>query len=247
MISVNLAVDELSLIRGKGLKVNPYITVRHPTLGEIVDFGELRYLQLVSVITSTPSDHKVELFDAGIDYGNISDLSFFISQSRHLDQENSHILFGDFDFSKCVLTTRKNDDPILCNIEGEVLIDEAAHIVISDFIRKINLLKKHSEKPANAATRTYLIERDRAKQRRNKDVEFHSELKSIVSALVNSCHFKYDYKTIWDMPIYAFNDSIRQVQKLINYELLMGGVYSGTVDSSKLNISDLSWIEGAKR
>ena len=36
-------IDELRLIRGDGVQVNSYFSVRQPMLGDIGDFGEDRY------------------------------------------------------------------------------------------------------------------------------------------------------------------------------------------------------------
>lgn len=38
---------ELSLLRGDPFKINDEITVIHPTLGQITDFGEEAYLSII--------------------------------------------------------------------------------------------------------------------------------------------------------------------------------------------------------
>ncbi len=59
--------DELKMYFGEDYRVNDYVTVHTPTVGEIAEFGEQKYYSVVSVLTAIPSDMKSLLFDRGID------------------------------------------------------------------------------------------------------------------------------------------------------------------------------------
>ena len=50
------ANDELQIYRGKDYVVNDYITIRHPILDEIADYGEREYLSLITSLTTTQRD-----------------------------------------------------------------------------------------------------------------------------------------------------------------------------------------------
>lgn len=79
-------VDELYLQRGQGLKLGDNITVKHPTLGDIVDYtsqyGE-DYYQGLSMLTSEILDYAVVLWcDNKVWYEDIeSEYSFFLQRA----------------------------------------------------------------------------------------------------------------------------------------------------------------------
>ena len=239
--------DELQLFRGKDFKVNDYISIHHPTLDEICDIGEWEYYSDVSLLTCTPSQYKVQLFDMGIDYATVSDYEFFLMMYRYLSEKVSRLLFcgtniGDFQLGK----KHENDSLVLYEPNDGLILDEMGYLLISEFLRTIHFFEKVIEKPGNEKARKYLIDRDRRKMNRNKDKPHKSVLKPLVSAMVNCEQFKYNHKSVWDMPIYAFNDSVRQIQKVKNYDSLMFGVYSGNVDTQKINQKDLTWIRNSE-
>ena len=61
--------------------------------------------------------------------------------------------------------------------------------------------------------------------------------------MVNRSDFKYDYDTVMNLSIYRFYKSVKQIQQNIAFENTMTGVYSGTIDTSKMtDKSSLSWI-----
>jgi hypothetical protein len=95
MVTNNI-IDDLQLYRGNEFEVSPHIKVRQPILDEICAFGEKKYYGTVFALTSTSSDYKVQLYDMGIDYENISDYDFFVMMTRNVISEDTYCLF-----SKC--------------------------------------------------------------------------------------------------------------------------------------------------
>jgi hypothetical protein len=171
MGNVDLYIDELRLFRGDNFKVNEHITVSHPTIGQITEFGEQKYLELVSLITSIPSDFKSELYDLGIDYVNISEYDFFLSRCSMLSKKTGRILFGKFDFSKLERKQiQGTKDFVLTDPDGHTVLGEIEFSRIADFVRRINFLTKDVEKYAagDEQSRQYLIDKDRRKKMRRK-------------------------------------------------------------------------------
>ena len=71
--------DELSIYRGKDIKITPKITVIQPTLGQIEEFGEKQYFDAVHTLTAVGADLKWQLWDYNqIDYTTIEDYDLFI-------------------------------------------------------------------------------------------------------------------------------------------------------------------------
>ena len=236
-------MDELQLFRGKDYVVNDKIKIHHPTLDQIVEYGEQNYYGLVSRLTSIPSDYKGQLDELGIDYEEISEFDLFILICKGLNVEESKVLFGDLNFANLNLFKITNtDEPVLYNEEQDFTIDRAIYEVIMEFIRKINGFEKKIERAGNAATKKFLINEAKEQLKKEQNEPFKSILIPLISSLVNSSEFKYDHNSVWSLPIYTFMDSVRRIQKIKNYNSLMQGVYSGNVDSKKLNKDDLNWL-----
>ena len=130
-------MDELQLFRGKDYEINDRIKIHHPTLNDIVDYGEQNYYGLVSRLTSIPSDYKGQLDELGFDYEEVAEFDLFILICKGLNVEESKILFGDLNFANLNLFKITNtDEPVLYNEEQDFTIDRAIYEVIMEFIRK---------------------------------------------------------------------------------------------------------------
>lgn len=242
--------DELKLFRqssiGMEYVINENIKVRHPTLGEICDFGEPEYYGMTTALTANPTAYKVALHDMGLDYTTLGDFDFFIMMSQNLSQEMTAPLLGELDLSK--LVPGKNDETdeiVLCaEVGGEpkVIIDRALFVQLTDYLRKMHGFEKKVDKPADEYTKQYLIDRERKRLARQKRTPYKSMLKPLISSMVNQAGFKYNYQTVWDLPIPVFNDSVHRIQKFFHYTQTMGGVYAGTIDMKQINKEELNWL-----
>ena len=77
----------------------------------------------------------------------------------------------------------------------------------------------------------------------NKNKEYHSTLKNLVSAMINSEGFKYNHSQVWDMKINAFMDSVKRIGKIKNAQLLLQSGYSGFgVNLKEINNKQLDWL-----
>ena len=88
-----------------------------------------------------------------------------------------------------------------------------------------------------------LIEDAREEMETNKNKEYHSTLKNLVSAMINSEGFKYNHSQVWDMKINAFMDSVKRIGKIKNAQLLLQSGYSGFgVNLKEINNKQLDWL-----
>ena len=239
--------DELKIYRGSDFVVSKHIIIHQPTLDEVCEYGEREYYSMIYQLTSTPQSLKWQLWDMGVDYTKISAYELFYGMIYKMyPQEKTSIIFGDLDLTQFQLMQRKDDESILLYqvIDGEeVVIDEFTYNIIVDYLRQVHLIHKDEKMPANESTKMVLIEDDRDEYLRNKNKEYHSQLKNLISSMVNCEGFKYNHTQVWDMKINAFMDSVRRISKIKNADLLLQSGYSGFgVNLKEINKKQLDWL-----
>lgn len=241
--------DDTKIYRGYSVKINDYITIRQPSLDEIIEYGEHKYYSMVYTLCSVGADLKWQLDDMGVDYTQIEDFELFYSVlSRGFNVEKTKILFGDtIDFSKMQLLYNKQlQENVLVQVfdDGSCLqIDRYAYTCIVSVLRKMHKIKRNDELPGNETTRQILIEDAREEYEASKDKPAKAYLLSLISSVVNSEGFKRNDETVFDMKIYAFMDSVARIGKIKNAELLLQSGYSGFgIDLKKINKDEINWM-----
>lgn len=232
-----------SFLKLSSVEIVPGLSVRIPTVGEILE-DESSYYSIVSSLTATPFQYMVQLDDMGIDYTKVTDYELFKMLFPMYTKSDLSIVFGNLSISDFgIYEDKQNHTQVLYSPGSRILIDEDVYHDLADVIRKINLLERVKAKPGNESARKYLLEKERKKQSRREKKPYEPYLEKLVTALVNTSEFPYDYDACMDLSIYRFNQSFRQIQHKIAFDNTMIGVYAGTVDTAKLSNKDaLSWI-----
>ena len=235
--------NKKSLLNATSVEIVPNLSLRIPTVGEILE-DEDKYYEIVSSLTASPFQYMVQLDDMGIDYTQITDYQLFMMLFPMYAQSDLSLIFGDLDTSDFNVYINQDDDSqVIYSPSNNIVIDELVYNDLSDMMRKINLFEKVKSKPGNESARKYLLEKERKKQKRNAKKPRFPYLEKMVIALVNTSEFPYNYETCMDLSIYKFNQSLQQIQRKIAFDNTMVGVYAGTVDTSKMADKDaLSWI-----
>lgn len=238
-----IIIDKLKLYRGDNFEVKRGITIYQPTLNNICDYSEKEYFSMVHTLTANPADLKWQLDVVGIDYTKTSDFELFIKMLyQRYSQEETRILFGDLnlqDFIKC--KKRDSEDVVLYNRKKDLIIDEYTYFVIVNVLREMHRLKRNDEIPGNETTKRVLIEDARDEYLINKDKEFQSVLKNMISTMKVHGLSNYNHYNIWDLPIYAFLDEVQRVQQVDMATVLKQSGYSGfgvsldKIDKKNLN------------
>ena len=237
--------DELQIYRGRDYTLAPGITIHQPTLDEICDYGECAYWSMIYTLTSTGADLKFQLDDMGIDYTQISDFQLFYSLlAPSCDQSKTYIITGDLDFTNCPLMQNKSSEEIVMYDAAQgILIDQQTYLKFAQILRNIHGLKRNAQLPANEATKRILIEDAREEYERGKDKPYISQLKNLVSAMINCPGFKYDHSQVWNMKINAFLDSVKRISKIKNADLLLQSGYSGFgINLKEIPDKQLNWM-----
>lgn len=238
----NFDFDEMKMYFGEDYKVNDYITIHSPSIGDIINFGEKRYFSVIHSLTCIPSDMKSQLFDMGIDYEAISDYELFIMLSRTLKQSDTSILFDNLDLSKFEIGRNNSDNIILFNSETNQIIDELAYMKLSGYLRKYHGIIPKIEKAATKTTKKLLIQLDRDEIARAQKNGYKSQLKSLVSAMMRYPGFKYKSNELKQCSYYEFLDTIYGAQIYVSSTALLKGSYSGMIDTSKINKKEFNWM-----
>lgn len=224
------------------IKVNDFISVKIPTIGEVIDH-EASYYSAVSILTATPYDVMAQLDDIGVDFSTVDDYDTFMILFPTLKSGDTSLIFGNLDLSRFIpMVNPQNNTVMLRDVVSGVTIDKSVYTLIASALRKIHHLKRTNKKPGNEEAKKYMIERARKKMRRRIARDDESQLEDLIVALVNTEQFHYNFNTVRDLTIYQFNRSVQQVVKKIDFDNRMHGVYAGTVSAKDLRQEDLTWL-----
>lgn len=239
-------IDELAIYRGNNYYLNQKIVLRQPTVGEICDYGEEHFWKTFHTLTATTADLKVFIYDNLHKWWDeISNFEVFTGMYKSFTRDDTSIILGDLDLSKFeVALDNKDNTVVLYNSDTDTVIDEIIYEVIMEYIRKLCGFTKNTEVGTNKTTKRVMIDVDRDDMYFNQKnaKPFQSILLPMISSMINSAGFKYNHQEVWDMPIFAFMDSVKRIQTITQYNNNMRGVYSGCLDSKKLNKKDLDWM-----
>lgn len=243
--------DQLKMFFGDDYKVADGIIISQPSIGDILAFGEEHFFEILTIFITNPTSFRVSLWKNGIDWNNISDYELFcnliLQPDLELDPEKTRLLFGNLDFRKFKPYKRKKnieeeivEDVVLLNEEQNVLIDEGIYTHMANYLRTMFNMFPKVEKAKGKTTKEWMIEED-IQNSKSKDKR-SSTLLPMISFCLNHPGFKYKKNELRDLGIVEFNDS---VQRLLIYEstsALMKGVYSGFVDTSKINNKEFNFM-----
>ena len=235
--------DELKLYFGEDYSVSNKITIHQPTIGEIVSWGEREYYSMIYTLTCIPSDMKSQLDDIGIDYMEISDFELFMLLCSNLTPKQTSIVLGDLDFSKFIkCRNQENGEICLYDNVNDIVIDRFVYMKIVDYLRKLHNIKPKIEKAATKTVKKILIQLDREKISKSKNEPYKSQLKELVSAMMRYPGFKYKKNELKECGLYEFMDTVQGAQIYVSTTALLSGMYSGMVDTSKINKKEFNWM-----
>lgn len=235
-----LEVDALSLYFGDPYKINDYVTVTIPKIGELVQYGEKSYYSMVQTITAIPSEMKSQLWDMGIDWTQITDFQLFMMLAPTLPKEKTQILFGDLDLQAMrPFENKQNGTVVLFNPQTNAVIDELAYGKISSYLCSAHNLTKKIEKAANEFTKKFMIEEDRQKKKYDSQQPYKSFLLPLISSV--KCRMGYTLDYVKNMGLYEFMDDLKRLQIIVNSDALLQGSYSGMVDTKKIPKKEFDW------
>ena len=141
------------------------------------------------------------------------------------------------------MQNKSSEEIVMYDAAQGILIDQQTYLKFAQILRNIHGLKRNAQLPANEATKRILIEDAREEYERGKDKPYISQLKNLVSAMINCPGFKYDHSQVWNMKINAFLDSVKRISKIKNADLLLQSGYSGFgINLKEIPDKQLNWM-----
>ncbi len=238
-------MQNTNLLLASDLPITDRLSLRVPTVGEILDFGENEYFSMAQAFSSVPYDAQLWLDDMGIDYQELSEFELFYLVLRSCRGKDLSLLFGAADLSRVELGRAADGSPVIFDSSQELLIDEMLQREIADGIRLIHGWKRTEKTAGNQESKKYMLEKLRKQRKRSRGKQGTGYLEDMVVALVNHHDFKYDYAGVRSLNIYCFHKSVSQIQHSQNAKLLLQAVYNGKIDPSKLDEKSMAFIKPA--
>ena len=234
-----------SLLLAKKWWINDDVCMHVPSIGEIIEFGESQYFNTIYMMYATPYELMGQLDAMGIDYEKIEEFDLFCFAFLSMSEEKRVMVFENINPKEYKLVPDPEDK------KQHVLLNEGTgHIIrkndaemISAFLRKLQCTEKCNKKAGNSEMKKYLLEKARKKLKSAKRSKNDNVIEEMVICLLNTSEFAA--KSVDDalaMNIYFFNRSMRQINKKIDYDHVCAGIYAGTIDSKKINMKKIHWM-----
>lgn len=235
---------EEALVLGDDFDVGGGIIVRQPTINEVIKCGESSYYKVVSALTAISSDCKASLYDLGLDWCEISDFEMFMLSTRGLTKDDTWLLLGDeIDLSAFdMYRSDETGQAELRSPDGRYVIDAQVQRRMSEFLCRMHQIVKKPEFPANDFAREMLLEESRMERDNNSGRAARPILPSLISFVANVSGSKYDYETCKQLKYSMFMDAVARLQIIGNATALRNACYSGMIDSSKIDKSELNMM-----
>lgn len=237
-------LDVTKFYAGYDFAASDELTVRQPTVGEIIEYGESQYYSMIYMLTARPSDKISELWDAGVNFSEVSNFHFFHSVTSKIPGAMTRVLFGDaIDLSQ-MKTGMRGEEEVLFDTERNVVITKDAYERMASFLCQIHGITKEHVTPASRLALMAMVEIDR------QEKELHAAkpgnkmmLFPLLSSMTNSPGYKYTLEESLNIPIFRFMDSVNRVGLAKTVDQISIGYYTGSFDEKKFKPEkSLNWM-----
>lgn len=236
---------------GEDYVINESITIHQCFIQEIVDFGQKYFFQALSPFVGNPTTYRLQLWDLGIDWNELDDFDLFAMLIPSIPPEVSCIIFGRYDFTNLQLMMRKDtQEKVLYDPVTDTIVDRATYIAMREYIRMAMNQYPKLQKARGKQTKLAIIDEDRMNIRNHqrmvrmgKEKDSTSYLLNLIATMLITPGFKYKKNELREVNIVQFMEEVSRFQVWKSTEALMQGMYSGFLDTSKMNLDkELNWF-----
>jgi len=223
-----VVVDELQLMRGRGIKVGDLL-IKPLTIGEIEELTESKYFQYVSILAINKDSFQVK--DEEI---TLFDLVFAVCVKE--EEFRSLFLKSMGYFLREEIKMYANSNGFFFYTENEEICSFITKDNYSDIIEVIKLQNcltkkiEEEENPANEKARQILERQKRArallaKAKKQGDGE-PLTLADLISILTSNGNGVTAFN-VWDMNFYMFNNQFNRMKMLDEYDINIRSLLAG--------------------
>lgn len=257
-------IDPLKLYFREPYKVKDKIIINQPTIQDIVDYGEHEFYAMLRIFIENTTMCRVQLWDLGIDWNEITDYQLFVSFIPMLQQEQTKVLFGDLDFTLLKPFPRQIPNPnfdetneeseknpkkiseiFLYDPSNDIELNEIDYKQIALCLRTMFGIFPKDEFISSKIFREDVIadERERIKieMAKNKN-KSSSTLLPLISGCINHPGFPYKIDELREIGICAFMDSVQRLQIYESTTALLKGAYSGFIDTKGIKPEQFNFM-----
>ena len=227
------------------------INITQPTIGDIIQIGEARFYSTLNAFVSNTTSHRLMLWEAGVDWCEMSDFELFTLLITSADKE-VYSLFLDVDLSKFKRVGKIVEDKevlTLYNEEDDIEINEEVYWHISQYLRELFSIFPEEKITRSPTLKDWYIEADKRKreiEKEKRDEKDSSSLLPVISAYLNHPGTKYKSSELRELGVFEFWDGVQRLQIYEQATACMKGMYSGFVDGSKIKADSYNFMKEIK-
>lgn len=238
--------DLLRLYFGEDYVVDGKITIHQPTIQDILDMGEKEFFATIAPFTSNTTAFRVQLWDLGIDWNEMTDFELFAILIKTVSFEHTKVIFGDIEWNSFDLVAKVNEDneavPVLISNKTDLEIDEDLYLKMRKYLCFMFNIKLENEFCKGKILKEEIIAKQRAEDAKKKAEAKGSNMMQMISFALNHAGFKYKKQELRNVGYVEFLDSIKRLQVYESTRALMQGNYSGFCDLSKVPKEDFNFM-----
>lgn len=228
------------------------LIMTQPSIGDIVHYGEKRYYSNLQLFTTNTTGYRLQLWEQGIDWNEMSDFSLFMALAPSADKEIYQTFLPGFDFADFGIYEKGvagEDKPIkvLFDPVHRIEINENVYFHISQYLRTVFNIEPDEKLTKDPIMKRWFIEKDKRELRNlqiKKDQGKYEEsgLLAAISGCCNHPGFKYKSSELKELGVFQFYDSVKRLQVYESTTALQKGMYSGFMDTKGIKSEDYNFM-----
>lgn len=224
--------------------VSGSITVKSPSIGDIVEIGEFRFYSTLNVLIGNTTQNRLMLWRLGKDWCELSDFELFVMTYTQMDADVVNLLFENIDFSSFEPCDHMRPDGtselVLYSQSTDTEINEDVYQHFHQYLQEVFNMKPEEEITKDKHLKEWWIRKDTVaeEQKAKKEDVPTSSFRALISTYVNHPATKHSLQELREVGVAEFFDSLARIKHYESATAMLKGIYSGFVDTKSINPSE---------